>query len=184
MATAPTTSILMVRHTLDPEVAAQMLREEVRAIDPNVALYRMSTLKRAVDDAQWNGRVSNYLGFTVCLLSVLVAIVGLYAVTAQSVTLKTREIGLRMALGAESVQVIALVLRALRVPLLLGLILGTMGAMAWDRAFASGVRDLYAAAPKTLTTIAALLAAMVALSCFIPLRRAVRMSPVIALRND
>ena len=123
-------------------------------------------------------------GRTVCLLSVLLAIVGLYAVTAQRVTLKTHEIGLRMALGARSAQVVRLVLSGLRVPLLLGLVLGTIGAVAWDRAFSSGPRDLYASAPETVVTITGLLIAMVAVSCFIPLRRAVRMNPVTALRHD
>ena len=99
----PPASACLTSPTPTTEAAAQMLREEVCATDPNVPLYRMSTLKRAVDDTQWNGSVSNYLGFSVCLLSVLVAIVGVYSTTAQSVTLKTREIGLRMAVGAESV---------------------------------------------------------------------------------
>lgn len=173
----------MVRHALDPEAAA-LLREELRAIDPNVPLYRMRTLARAVADAQWNRRVSAYLAGTVCILSVLLAIVGLYAVTVQRITLKTQEIGLRMALGARSPQVVRLVLSGLRVPLLLGLALGTIGAVAWDRAFSSGARDLYASAPQTVLTIAALLVAVVAISCLIPLRRAVKMSPVAALRHE
>jgi ABC-type antimicrobial peptide transport system permease subunit len=174
----------MVRHTLDPEAAARLLREEVRAIDADVPLYRMRSLARAIEDANWNGRVSNYLAGTVCSLSLLLAIVGLYAVTAQRVTLKTQEIGLRMALGARSAQLIRMVLRGVRVPLLLGLVLGTMGAVAWDRAFSSGDRNLYASAPETVLTIAALLAAIVAVSCFIPMRRAVRMNPITALRHD
>jgi ABC-type antimicrobial peptide transport system permease subunit len=77
-----------------------------------------------------------------------------------------------------------MVLRGVRVPLLLGLVLGTMGAVAWDRAFSSGDRNLYASAPETVLTIAALLAAIVAVSCFIPMRRAVRMNPITALRHD
>jgi putative ABC transport system permease protein len=89
-----------------------------------------------------------------------------------------------MALGAQSVELMRMVLRGLRGPLLLGLVLGTMGAVAWDRAFSSGDRNLYASAPETVMTIAALLAAIVAVACFIPLRRAVRMNPVTALRHD
>jgi putative ABC transport system permease protein len=183
-ARSPATSILIVRHTLDPEAAARLLREEVRAIDGNVPLYRTRTLSRAIEEANWNGRVSNYLAGTVCMLSLLLAMVGLYAVTAQRVTLKTQEIGLRMALGARPAPLIGMILRGVRVPLLLGLVLGTIGAAAWDRAFSSGDRDLYASAPETVLTIAALLAAIVAVSCFMPLRRAVRMNPVTALRHD
>ena len=113
----------------------------------------MRTLARAFDDAQWNRTVSAYLASTVCVLSVLLAIVGLYAVTAQRVTLKTHEIGLRMALGAGSPQLIRVLLRSLRVPLLLGLVFGTLGAMGWKRAFSSGVRDLYVSAPETVGAI-------------------------------
>ncbi len=182
--TSPASSILMVRHALDPEAAATLLREEVRALDPNVALYRMRTLARAVDDARWNERVSSYIAGTACILSVLLAIVGLYAVTAQRVTLKTPEIGLRMALGARSAQIAHLVLYGLRVPLLLGLILGTLGAMAWDRSFSAASRDLYASAPRTVLTIAGFIVTIVMVSCVIPIRRAVQLSPTQALRHE
>jgi predicted permease len=185
IASAPSaTAILLVRHALAPQAVAELLREEVRAVDANVPLYRMRTLARAIDDSNWNGRVSSYMAGTVCILSLLLALVGLYAVTAQRVALKTQEIGLRMALGARPGQVARLVMRGLRVPLVLGLLLGTMGALAWDRAFSSGSRDLYASAPTTLVTIGALLLATVAVSCFVPLRRATRMNPVTALRQD
>ena len=90
-------------------------------------------LKQAVRDAQWNRHTSAVLADTVTFMSVLLAIVGLYAVTAQRVTLKTREIGLRMALGARSLQVAGVIIRGLRVPLLLGFLLGTAGSMALGR---------------------------------------------------
>lgn len=183
-ASAPPTSMLIARHTIDPEAAARLLRAEVQAVDPNIPLFRMRTLERAVADSQWNRTLSAYMAGLVCILCVLLAMVGLYAVTAHRVSLKTQEIGLRMALGAHSPQVIRLVLSGLRVPLLLGVVLGTAGAVAWDRAFSSGSRDLYASAPEALLTIAGLLAAIVTVSCLIPLRRAVRMSPVTALRHD
>lgn len=182
--TAPATSILMVRHAIDPVGATSLLRAEAQRVDPDVPLYRMQTLQRATTDAQWNRRVSVYLAGTVVLLSVLLAIVGLYAVTAQRVTLKTQEIGLRMALGARSTQVVQLILRGLRVPLVLGLLLGSIGALAWDRAFSSGVANLYAAAPKTLATIAACITVVVLVSCFVPLRKATRLDPVTALRHE
>lgn len=178
------TSVLMVRHSLASEAAARLLRDEVRAVDPDVPLYRMRTLARAIDDANWNGRVSAYLASTVSLLTLLLAIVGLYAVTAQRVMLKTHEIGVCMALGAESAQIVGMVLRGLRVPLVMGLLLGTMGAVAWTRAFSSGDRDVYAAVPETVMTIGALLVAIMTVSCVIPIRRAVRMNPVTALRHD
>lgn len=183
-ASAPATSSLMVRHRVDPEAAAGVLRAEAHAIDPNVPLYRVRTLKQAVRDAQWNRHMSAVLADTVTFMSVLLAIVGLYAVTAQRVTLKTREIGLRMALGAGSLQVAAVIIRGLRVPLLLGFLLGTAGSMGWDGAYSSGAAGVYTSAPPTLLKVAGFLTLFVIVSCAIPIRRAATMNPTSALRHD
>ncbi len=181
---APVTSTVMVRHRLDPEAAASLLRGEAQAVDPDVALYRMRTLNQVVREGQWTRHTSAVLADTVTWMSVLLAMVGLYAVTAQRVTLKTREIGLRMALGARSAQIANTIVAGLRAPLLAGLLLGTAGAMAWDGAYSSGIAGVYASAPPTLLKIAGFIVVLVVLSCCIPLRRATRMSPVAALRHD
>ena len=183
-ATEPATSTLMVRHRVDPEAAAAVLRAEAHAVDPNVAIYRMRTLKQAVRDAQWTRHTSAVLADTVTYMSVLLAIVGLYAVTAQRVALKTREIGLRMALGARSLQIAGLIFRGLRVPLLIGLLLGSAGSMAWDGAYASGVAGVYASAPPTLLKVAGCLILFVIVSCAIPVRRAAATNPSTALRQE
>jgi predicted permease len=183
-AAAPATSSLMVRHRVGPEAAAAVLRAEAHAVDPNVAIYRMRTLKQAVRDAQWTRHTSAVLADTVTLMSVLLAIVGLYAVTAQRVTLRRREIGLRIALGARSLQVAGVIIRGLRVPLLLGLLLGTAGSMAWDGVYSSGVAGVYSSAPPTLLKVAGFLAVFVIVSCAIPLRRATATNPMAALRHD
>ena len=183
-AAAPATSTLLIRHRVDPERASGVLRAEAQATDPNIALYGMRTLERAVREAQWNRHMSAVLADTVTWMSVLLAIVGLYAVTAQRVTLKTREIGLRMALGARSAQIARMILVGLRAPLLAGLLLGTAGAMAWDGAYASGIAGVYTSAPPTLLKIAGFIGVLVVVSCFIPLRRATQMNPVSALRHD
>jgi len=181
---APATSALLVRHGVDPERAADVVRSEAQAVDPNVPLYSMRTLERAVREAQWNRHMSAVLADTVTWMSVLLAVVGLYAVTAQRVTLKTREIGLRMALGARSTQIARAVITGLRVPLVAGLLLGTAGSMVWDGAYASGLAGVYASAPPTLLKIAGFIVVLVVVSCSIPLRRATRMNPIAALRHD
>jgi predicted permease len=180
----PVTSSLMVRHRVDPESAAALVRSEAHAIDPNVPLYRMRTLEQAVRDAQWNRHTAAVLADTVTLLSVLLAIVGLYAVTAQRVTLRTREIGLRMALGARPAQVAGSVMRGLRWPLVLGLLLGTAGSMGWDGAYSSGAEGIYASAPPTLLKIAVCLTLFVMAACAAPIRRATRLDPIAALRDE
>jgi putative ABC transport system permease protein len=183
-AAAPATSILMVRHRSNPEAAAAVLRAEAQAVDADVPLYRMRTLGRAVRDAQWNRHTSAVLANTVSLMSLLLAIVGLYAVVAQRVMLKTREIGLRMALGARWHQVAMVVLAGLRVPLLVAFLLGAAGSMAWDGAFSTGVSGVYTSAPPTLLKIAGCLMLLVLVSCAIPLRRAVATNPMSALRHE
>jgi putative ABC transport system permease protein len=180
----PASVTLMVRSENDPAALASLLREEARAIDSNVPLYQMQALAATIHDATWGARVSNYLGMTVMLLSLILAMVGLYAVTAHGVNLRTREIGVRMALGARPLQVVLVILRSVRVPLILGSLLGLVGAVAWDRAFTSGLVDEYAADPKALLTIVSLLAAVVGIACLVPARRATRMNPVTALRHD
>jgi predicted permease len=183
-AAAPATSALLIRHRVDPERAAGVLRAEAQATDPNIALYAVRTLERAVREAQWNRHLSAVLADTVTWMSVLLAVVGLYAVTAQRVTLKTREIGLRMALGARSLQIAKTIITGLWGPLLAGLLLGTAGAMAWDGAFASGIAGVYTSAPPTLLKIASFIVVLVIVSCVIPLRRATRVSPITALRQE
>jgi len=183
-ARAPATSSLIIRHRVDAERAASVIRAEAQATDPSIALYAMRTLARAVTEAQWTSHTSAVLADTVTWMSVLLAMVGLYAVTAQRVTLKTREIGLRMALGARTAQVAKTIMTGLRVPLLAGLLLGTAGSMAWDGAYSAGIAGVYASALPTLLRIAGFIIALVIASCFIPLRRATRMSPVSALRHD
>jgi putative ABC transport system permease protein len=130
---APATSSLLIRHRVDAERAASVVRAEAQATDPSIALYTMRTLERAVTEAQWTSHTSAVLADTVTWMSVLLAMVGLYAVTAQRVTLKTREIGLRMALGARTTQIAKAIITGLRVPLFAGLLLGTAGSMAWAR---------------------------------------------------
>jgi putative ABC transport system permease protein len=183
-AASPATSSLMVRHRIDPEGAAAVLRAEVHAVDANVPIYRTRTLKQAVRDAQWTRHTSAVLADTVTFMSVLLALVGLYAVTAQRVTLKTREIGLRIALGARPLQVAGVIVSGLRVPLVFGLLVGAAGSMGWDGAYASGAAGVYSSAPPTLLKVALLLTLFVIVSCAIPIRRATTMNPTSALRHD
>jgi ABC-type antimicrobial peptide transport system permease subunit len=100
------------------------------------------------------------------------------------VTLKTREIGLRMALGARSLQVAGLIIRGLRVPLLLGFLLGAAGSMGWDGAYSSGMAGVYTSAPPTLLKVAGFLTLFVMVSCAIPVWRATATNPLSALRHD
>ncbi len=182
--TAPSTASLMVRATADPASLAPILRAAALSIDPTVPLYRMTSLSQARRDAEWNGRVSEGLALTLTLISVLLATVGLYAVTAHAVTLRNQEIGIRMALGARPAQVVRTLLQGVRVPLVLGFALGMLGTLAWNRAFSFGAAAARVADPRVLLTVVLLLAALTLAACFAPARRATRLDPVTALRQE
>ena len=118
------------------------------------------------------------------VIALALSAVGLYAVTAYSVSQRTQEIGVRMALGAQAAQVQWLILRRSLVQLTIGLAIGIAGAWGVGRLLdsvlvQSGSRDLV-----TLTSIVALLVSVSTLACYVPARRATRLDPVSALRND
>ncbi len=184
LGTAPPTALLVAQAASDPSALAPVLRASALAIDPNVPLYRMTSLAQARRDAEWNGRVSQGLALTLTLVSVLLATVGLYAVTAHAVTLRTQEIGIRMALGARSAQIVRAVLESVRMPLALGFVLGILGTLAWDRAFSFGAAGARVADPRVLLLVIVLLAALTLAACFAPARRAARLDPVAALREE
>ncbi len=184
LAAAPATAIVLARSRADAAMLSPVLRASALAIDPNVALYRMTSLAQARRDAEWNGRTSEGLALTLTLVSVLLATVGLYAVTAHAVTLRTQEIGIRLALGAQSSQVMRTVLRSVRTPLAAGFVLGIAGSMAWHRAFAFGSAASQVTDPRLLIAVAALLSALAIVACAAPVRRAIRLDPVVALREE
>lgn len=92
---------LMARSRASPDTLGSTLREAVRRLDPDVPLYRVMTLDRAIEDARWNGRLSSTLAVSISLIAVALAAVGLYAVTAHAVAQNMPEIGVRIALGAQ-----------------------------------------------------------------------------------
>jgi putative ABC transport system permease protein len=183
-ATAQPTASLLVRSTRDTSDTAAVLRRETMAIDPNLPLYRVQTMAQVVADMQWNGRVSIRIADTLTLIALLLATVGLYAVTSQTVSRRAKEIAVRMALGARASQVIRSVLASVGAPLAAGFVIGVIGMAAWDRAFSSGRAGVYGATPGAIAIVAVVVAAITLIACFLPARRATRLDPVAALRED
>jgi len=128
--------------------------------------------------------------FSVVLLSVfaavalLLAIVGIYGVISDAVTQRTREIGVRMALGAQSGHVVKLMIGQGLVPALVGLVVGLAGALAATRLMSSLLFGVSATDPTTLGLVSALIAGVAALACWVPARRATKVDPMAALRFD
>jgi predicted permease len=183
-AAAPATLSILLRSTLNPEDAARLLRQEVMAIDPALPLYRIATMAKSIEDAQWNGRVSHRLITGLTLIAVLISIVGLYAVTSHSVNQRTQELGVRMALGARARNVCALVLRRAAVQVGLGLALGLGGSILWSSAFATERVELRLIDVDAFLSVCVLMVVVTLGACAAPLRRAISVNPVTALRDQ
>jgi predicted permease len=186
-ATTPTTVQVLVRSTLGSAAMASALRDSVRALDSNLPVFQTATLDRAMYDAGWNPRVSARLLGALIVIVLVLSGVGLYAATAQTVHARTKEFGIRVAVGARPLALCRLVVQRAASYVVLGLGFGVLGAMGWAILFGvdnSGGGPTRLASPEVLTPIAIVLLGIMALACALPIRRAVRLDPVATLRQD
>ncbi|HEY7188356.1 MAG TPA: ABC transporter permease [Vicinamibacterales bacterium] len=178
---------IVVRTTQDPLASVSVLRHEVEQLDRNLPLYRVMTFEQSVRYAVWNGRLSDTIVKSIAVVALLLALVGIYAVTGHAVQRWTRELGLRVALGAEARQIGWLVLKRVLTQLALGLGFGIAATLAFDRLFSdpatAAVSRVHMTDPVVMTLIILAIAAIAIVACFAPLRRAVNLDPVEALRT-
>jgi putative ABC transport system permease protein len=135
-------------------------------------------------DALSRARFNTLLLGLFAILATLLAAVGIFGVMNYAVTLRTREIGLRMALGAQPAEVLGLVLKQGAVLTLIGIVIGLAGALLLTRLLSSLLVGVDATDPLTLAAIVILLAAVSIIACYIPARRATRVDPMVALRYE
>jgi putative ABC transport system permease protein len=176
--------VLMVRSPGDPGRLTSIVREEVRAVEPDVPLFGVSTLDGMLAQARWPFRVFGSMFAIFAVIALVLAAVGLYAVTAYSVTQRTAEIGVRMALGAQAHHVRWLVLRRTLWHLAIGLPLGVAGAIAVGRILSSVLIQAGGRDPLTVAGISIVMIAVSITACIWPARRATRLDPVAALRYE
>jgi putative ABC transport system permease protein len=186
-ASPPQTAAILVRTTQDSLATVAVLRNVVAQLDPNLPLYRVMSFEQAVKNAVWNGRLSNTIIKSIATVALLLALIGLYAVTGYTVQQWTRELGLRMALGAEAGQIGWLVLRRVLTQLAFGLAFGIAGTLAFDRAFTdrsiAAVEGVRVTDPIFLALVILSLAGIAVVACLVPIRRAASTDPVEALRS-
>ena len=143
--------------------------------------------EQAVQNALWNGRLSDTIIRSIAIVALVLAVIGLYAVTGHTVERWTRELGLRIALGAKSSQIGWLVLRRVLTQLSLGIVIGIGGAFAFDRAFnqsaAQGERAVSMIDPSALMLIILSIVVVAVVACLVPIRRATTLDPVETLRT-
>jgi putative ABC transport system permease protein len=178
------TLALRVREDTPALTLAPVLRSAVRAMDPAVPVTRVRTLEQMVREGISSRWFDAMIIVALAVLALVLALGGLYAVTAYSVAHRTREIGIRMALGADRVSVMALVLRQGGIMVAAGLLLGVLAAMPLVRFVSAMLFDVQPLDPAVFALVAVLVTAIAMLATFIPARRASRVDPMVALRAD
>jgi putative ABC transport system permease protein len=175
---------LVVRTSSDPLAIVSVMRRIVASIDPDVPVSNVQSMDDLIDATVSNRQQQMTLLGAFAALALLLASIGLYGVLAYAVTQRSREIGLRMALGASSSSVTGLVVRHGLTLTAIGLALGLVGSWASTRALKTALYGVSATDPKTFSAVAALLTLVALAACMIPARRASRLDPVVVLREE
>jgi putative ABC transport system permease protein len=175
---------VVVRASSDPMGLANALRAEVRALDKDLPVSKVRTMETVRGDSIAQPRFRALLIVLFGVVALALATIGIYGVMAYSVARRTHEIGLRMALGAQTTDVLKLVLRQGIRLAVTGLLLGLAGAFALTRLISGLLYGVSASDPLTFAIVPALLFAVALLACWIPARRATRVHPMEALRYE
>ncbi|HSC31673.1 MAG TPA: ABC transporter permease [Gemmatimonadaceae bacterium] len=180
----PNTMTLVVRTNVPPTSLTSGIRGAVEAVDPAQPIYNVETMEQVLSESLSNRRLYLWLLVTFAGIALVLAAAGVYGVTSHLVTQRTREIGIRMAIGAEAASLVRLVLREGAKVAALGTLLGLVGAYGLTRLLSSLLYGVSATDSAVFGGVAALLAAVSFVACYVPARRATGIDPTIALRSE
>ena len=175
---------LVVRTSSSPASLIPGVRQSVLAVDKDIPTFGVQTLEDIVAENTAERRMSAILLGIFAGLALILAAVGIYGVISYSVTQRTQEIGIRMALGAEQDHILSMVLKHGALVSLSGIALGLVAAFGLARLIASLLFQVSPSDPPTFSLVPLLLLAVALLACYMPARRATRVDPMIALRNE
>jgi putative ABC transport system permease protein len=175
---------LAIRTTGDPMRATVAVRQAIRAVDPDMAVANVSTMERILDRETFQRRVQMILLATFAGLALLLASLGIYGVLAYLVTGRTQEIGLRMALGAAPGDVLRAVVGQGLGLSAAGIAVGILAALGVTRVLSQVLFGVSPTDPLTYVSVAALLLAVAAAASYVPARRAMKIDPILALRDE
>jgi putative ABC transport system permease protein len=175
---------IVVRSAGDPAMLSTAVRQALRAIDPEEATSSFRTMDDVVSLSAAGDRFNTLLLGVFAAIALLLTAAGIFGVLSYLVTQRTREIGLRMALGAQPEDVLRVIVgHGLRL-VLLGLLIGVAGALVVTRWMSSVLFEVKPTDPLTFAAVAGVLAAVAFLACYVPARRALRVDPMVALRYE
>jgi putative ABC transport system permease protein len=175
---------LMVRTTVEPRSVLPAVRREIQSLDPEQPVYAIRTLAETFAGSQFTRRVSTRMLILFGGFALILAAVGIYGVVSLAASQRTREIGVRMALGAQEGQVRSLMVRQVLIPVGLGALAGLAGSIALGRLLSGLLFQVSPGDPLTLATVATVLVGIALAASYVPARRASRLDPVSALRSD
>ncbi|MDQ3652175.1 MAG: ABC transporter permease [Acidobacteriota bacterium] len=174
----------VLRTAGEPLLLSAAIRNEMRQLDPVLPIRNLRSMEQLVDRSIAPQRFNLFLLGLFAVLGLLLAAIGIYGVMAYSITRRTQEIGIRMALGAQTGDVLRLVVRQGMLLTLVGIGIGLIGAFALTRVMASLLYGVSATDPVTFIGVALLLTVVALLACYIPARRATKVDPMVALRYE
>jgi putative ABC transport system permease protein len=180
----PAQQTLVIRTAGDPRVAMPEIRQAIWAVDPNQPIARMRTIDDAYVEFFATQRFYAFLMSAFAVIGLVISTVGLYGVLAYALTQRTREFGIRTALGAQRAQVLSLAMRTGLGLTAAGIVLGLGASLMVGRAMRSMLVEVAPSDPLTYLVTVAVLGGASVVACWLPARRATRVDPVVALRHD
>jgi putative ABC transport system permease protein len=181
---APVNAVVFLRSRADVQHLGEAVRQEVESVDPNVPVHSISSMDQIIARSVADRRFSLELLGVFAAEALLLAAIGIYGVMAYSFSQRTHEVGIRIALGAQRLDILRMALgEGMRV-VVIGLASGLAGAAIMTRFFRSMLFDVGPADPITFVSVSAILAGVALFACYIPAKRATRVDPLVALREE